>query len=47
MKRNKVTYLTHDEAHKEAMKDFGYRFWYWLMWPLYALLRLWVKVKHL
>ncbi len=38
---NKIKYLSHDAAKKEAMKDWRYRFWYYLLWPKYRILRWW------
>ena len=37
--------LSHEEAKKESMKDWRYRFWYYILWPKYALIKLWIKIK--
>ena len=37
MSENKVRYITHKDVHAEAMKDWRYRFWYYLLWSRYAL----------
>jgi len=38
---------SHKEAHDEWMKDWRYRFWWYLYWPYFKIIiPLWVKLKH-
>ncbi len=43
---SKPTFTTHEEAKAEAMKSWSYRFWYYLLWPKYRLIRLWLQLRH-
>ncbi len=39
-------FTTHEEAKAEAMKSWSYRFWYYLLWPKYRLIRFWLQLRH-
>ncbi len=43
---SKPMFTTHEEAKAEAMKSWSYRFWYYLLWPKYRLIRLWLQLRH-
>lgn len=38
-------YLDHDQVHAEAMRDLGYRLWWYLLWPYYFVVKQWLKLR--
>lgn len=40
-----MKFKTHEEVHDEKMKNWRYRFWWYLFTPYYFLARLAMKIK--
>ena len=40
-----TTHMRLEDWKREQMKDWRFRFWYYVYWPQYRLVRLWYRLR--
>ena len=44
--KDSLAYISHKEVISEEMKDWRFRFWWYVLWPKHAVIRVWLRLRR-